>query len=238
MNFDIITLFPEMFFGPLQDGILRRARRHGRIGVRLHDLRRWGVGKHRIVDDTPYGGGGGMVLKPEPFFDAVDWIKARYPAENDRIVLLSPQGAKLSHSRAKEMTRFDRVILLCGRYEGVDERVRTSLADEEMSVGDVVLSGGELPAMLVVGAVSRFVSGVLGRSEAADFDSFANGQLDYPYYTRPAEFREERVPECLLSGDHGAIMEWRARMALEATRSKRPDLLERGGARNGSVREG
>lgn len=230
MNFDIITLVPEMFFGPLQDGILRRARRTGRVGVRLHDLRRWGVGKHRLVDDTPYGGGGGMVLKPEPFFDAVDWIRERYPAQNDRVVLLSPQGAKLSHASAKGMADYDRVILLCGRYEGVDERVRKSLADEEMSVGDLVLSGGELPAMLAVGAVSRFVSGVLGRSEAADFDSFANGRLDYPYYTRPAEFREERVPECLLSGDHAAIAKWRERMALEATRSKRPDLLERGGA--------
>ena len=231
MIFDIITLFPGMFFGPLQDGMLSRARRSGAASVRIHDLRRWGVGPHRQVDDTPYGGGGGMILKPEPLFDAVDWIRERYPAASSRVVLLSPQGARLGHDSAKRLAGHARLILLCGRYEGVDERVREVLADEELSVGDVVFTGGELPACLVVNAVSRFVPGVLGRPEAAEWDSFAHGRLDSPYYTRPAEFRGWRVPEVLTSGDHGAIVRWREERALEATRTKRPDLLLRDGSR-------
>jgi tRNA (guanine37-N1)-methyltransferase len=169
-----------------------------------------------------------MILKPEPLFDAVAWIRERYPAGNERVVLLSPQGARLDHGQAERLAGVDRVILLCGRYEGVDERVRLGLADEELSIGDLVVSGGELPALVAIGAVSRFVSGVLGRSEAASFDSFAEGLLDSPYYTRPAEFQGHRVPEVLLSGDHGAIARWRGEMAREATRTKRPDLLQRG----------
>jgi len=228
--FDVVTLFPGMFFGPLQDSILARSRRKGRVGVRIHDLRRWGRGSHRLVDDTPYGGGGGMILKPEPIFDAVDWIRQRYPSENDLVVLLSPQGRRLGHEQARELSTFDRILLLCGRYEGVDERVREGLADRELSVGDMVVTGGELPAMVAIDAISRFVQGVLGRSEAAEQDSFADGQLDSPYYTRPPEFRGMRVPEVLLSGDHGAVARWRAEKAREATRTKRPDLLESGGS--------
>jgi tRNA (guanine37-N1)-methyltransferase len=167
-----------------------------------------------------------MILRPEPLFGAVEWIRERYPVAGDRVILLSPQGRKLTHPVAKELAGLSRIILLCGRYEGIDERVRRDLADEELSVGDVVLTGGELPAMMVIDAVSRFVPGVLGRSEAADFDSFAEGLLDSPYYTRPAVFRGERVPEVLLSGDHGAVARWRAEQAREATRQKRPDLLE------------
>lgn len=230
MTFDVVTLFPGMFAGPLLDSMLARARRTGRVAVRVHDLRRFGVGPHRQVDDAPYGGGGGMVLRPEPLFDAVEWIRRRHPAVGDRIVLLSPQGTRMGHDGARRLAGYDRLVLLCGRYEGVDERVREGLADEELSIGDTVLTGGEIPALVVIDAVSRFVPGVLGRAEAAHEDSFADGRLDSPYYTRPAEFRGRTVPEVLLSGDHQAIARWRARKALEATKTKRPDLLEEGGS--------
>jgi tRNA (guanine37-N1)-methyltransferase len=228
MRFDVVTMFPGMFGGPLQESILARARKSGRVAVRLHDLRRWGIGPHRQVDDAPYGGGGGMILRPEPLFRATEWIRERYPVHPDRVVLLSPQGRPLCHEEAKRLAGYRRLILLCGRYEGVDERVREGLAEEELSIGDVVLTGGELPAMMVIDAVSRFVQGVLGSAEAAEKDSFAKGGLDSPYYTRPARFREWEVPEVLRSGDHGAIARWREEKAREATRSKRPDLLERG----------
>jgi tRNA (guanine37-N1)-methyltransferase len=224
---DVVTLFPGMFFGPLESGVLARARRSDLVAVRIHDLRRWGIGRHRVVDDTPYGGGGGMILRAEPLFDAVEWIRGRYPVEQDRVVLLSPQGAPLNHGGARRLAGYERLILLCGRYEGVDERVREGLADEELSIGDLVLTGGELPALMVADAVFRFIPGVLGGATPAENDSFANGLLESPYYTRPVEFRGQRVPEVLLSGDHGAIARWRAEMALEVTRIKRPDLLER-----------
>ncbi len=226
MIFDVVTLFPGLFAGGLQESILGRARRAGTVAVRLHDLRRWGVGRHRQVDDTPYGGGGGMVLRPEPFFAAVDWVRREYPAAHDRVVLLSPQGSKLGHSSAKRLAGFERVILLCGRYEGFDERVREGLADEELSIGDMVLTGGELPALVAIDAISRFIPGVLGREQAAEEDSFARGQLDSPYYTRPPVFRGRAVPEVLLSGDHRAIARWREETARQATRTKRPDLLK------------
>jgi tRNA (guanine37-N1)-methyltransferase len=224
---DIVTLFPSMFFGPLDSGVLGRARRNGHVAIRLHDLRRWGIGRQRQVDDTPYGGGGGMVLRPEPLYGAVEWIRSTYPALRERVILLSPQGRKLNHEKARELAGLERVILLCGRYEGVDERVREGLADEEMSIGDLVLTGGELPAMMVTDAVARFIPGVLGQSGAAETESFADGLLESPYYTRPVEFRGLRVPDVLTSGDHGAIARWRAERAHEATRSKRPDLLDR-----------
>jgi tRNA (guanine37-N1)-methyltransferase len=230
MIVDVVTLFPGAFLGPLGEGILARARRVGMVSFRLHDLRRWGVGTHREVDDAPFGGGGGMVLKPEPFFEAVDWIRERYPAARDRVVLLSPQGGQLGHDVARRLSALDRLILLCGRYEGVDERVREGLADEELSVGDVVLTGGELPAMAVIDAVSRFVPGVLGRGEAAEQDSFAHGLLDFPHYTRPTRYRGREVPEVLRGGAHGAIDRWRSEKALMATKTKRPDLLRAGGA--------
>jgi tRNA (guanine37-N1)-methyltransferase len=237
--FDVATLFPSMFFGPLQESILARARRSGKVGVRVHDLRRWGVGPHAQVDGAPYGGGGGMILKPEPMYEAVDWIRERYPEKSDRVILLSPQGAKLGHHSAKRLAGTGRLILLCGRYEGIDERVREGLADEELSVGDVVLTGGELPALIVIDAVSRFVPGVLGRAEAAYEDSFAEGRLDSPYYTRPVNYRGRGVPEVLLSGDHAAIARWRAERSREATRVKRPDLLEEGSSQGaGSARGG
>jgi tRNA (guanine37-N1)-methyltransferase len=229
---DVVTLFPAMFHGMLCGGVVARARRAGRVGVRIHDLRRWGVGPHRQVDDAPYGGGGGMILRPEPLFAAVEWIREQLPAVDDRVILLSPQGARLGHELARDLGSVERLILLCGHYEGVDERVREGLAAEEVSIGDVVLSGGELPAMILMDAVSRFIPGVLGQSGAAETDSFAHGLLESPYYTRPAEFRGRSVPAVLQSGDHGAIARWRARESRAATRTTRPDLLERGGAQS------
>ena len=227
MNFDVLTLFPGMFQGPLDEGILARARAAGRIGVRVHDLRRFGVGPHRQVDDAPFGGGPGMVLKPEPFFDGVEWIRGRYPAARERVVLLSPQGVPLDHDRAVALASFERLILLCGRYEGLDERVREGLVDEEIAVGEAVVTGGELPAMMLIDAVARQVEGVLGNEASAASESFRGGELDHPCYTRPAAYRDREVPPVLLSGDHGAIARWRREAARAATRTKRPDLLNR-----------
>ncbi|HZN54651.1 MAG TPA: tRNA (guanosine(37)-N1)-methyltransferase TrmD [Candidatus Polarisedimenticolaceae bacterium] len=225
MTFDVVTLFPAMFQGPLDDGLLARARRSGRVAVRVHDLRRFGVGPQRQVDDAPFGGGPGMVLKPEPFFDAVAWIRTRYPVARERVILLSPQGGPFDQAAAARLAAYDRIVLLCGRYEGVDERVREGLADEEISTGDVVLTGGELPAMMVVDGVSRLVPGVLGNAASIESESFTAGGLDFPSYTRPAEFRGRSVPPVLLSGDHGAIARWREERATDATRAKRPDLI-------------
>ena len=224
MTFDVVTLFPGVFVGPLAQGVLGRARKSGAVAVRVHDLRRWGVGPARQVDDATFGGGGGMVLRPEPLFEAVDWLRRALPSPRERVVLLSPQGEALDHASARRLAGYDRVILICGRYEGVDERVREGLADEELRVGDAVLAGGEVPAMAVVEAASRFVPGVLGRSEAADRDSFENDELDFPHYTRPASYRGMDVPAVLLSGDHGEVERWRSAKAREVTLAKRPDL--------------
>jgi tRNA (guanine37-N1)-methyltransferase len=228
MTFDLVTAFPGVFLGTLEEGVLARARRRGVFGARVHDLRRFGIGPHRQLDDTPYGGGAGMVMKPEPFFEAVRWVRDRWPAENERVVLLSPQGTRFDHAHAARLARTDRVILLCGRYEGIDERVREGLADEELSVGDFVVSGGEIPALLVLDAVARLVPGVLGNEESAAFDSFAEGRLDHPHWTRPAEYRGMRVPDVLLSGDHEAVRRFREERSWEATRAKRPDLMQKG----------
>lgn len=226
MNFDVVTLFPGMFQGPLDDGMLARARRAGRVGVRVHDLRRFGAGPHRQVDDAPFGGGPGMVLKPEPFFDAVSWVRTRFPSSNERVILLSPQGRPFDHAAASRLAALDRVVLLCGRYEGVDDRVRAGLADEEISTGDVVLTGGELPALMIIDAVARLVPGVLGNAESAAAESFASGLLDFPSFTRPATYRGLPVPPVLLSGDHTAIARWRQESARETTLKKRPDLMD------------
>ncbi len=223
--FDVVTLFPGMFGGPMDDGMLARARRNSLVSIRLHDLRTWGVGKHRMVDDTPFGGGGGMILKPEPMFEAVESIRNRYPVQEDQVVMMTPRGGTLDYDLVTELSRFRRLILLCGRYEGIDERVRERLVDREVSIGDYVLTGGELPAMVLIDAVSRFIPGVLGREEAAERDSFSEKMLDYPQYTRPRVYRGEAVPEVLFSGNHREIEHWRRERALQATRSRRPDLL-------------
>jgi len=225
MDFDIITAFPGMFDGPLSQSIVQRARDAGLVRIRLHDLRDYSEDRHRKVDDVPYGGGGGMVLMPGPLFAAVEAVKGRHPAGSSRVVLLCPQGTRYDQTQARRLGVYDRLILICGHYEGVDERVREHLADESISIGDYVLTGGEIPAMVLVDSLTRLVPGALGDAEAAERDTFSNEGFDYPQYTRPADFRGHKVPDVLLSGHHGRIAEWRRARALEETARKRPDLL-------------
>jgi len=224
MRFDVLTLFPEMFSGPLDQSILKRAQDASLIEVALHQLRDWATDKHHTVDAYPFGGGPGMVMKPDPLFAAVEAIQplAQPAAE---VVLLTPQGRRLDSELVRELAAIPRLLLICGRYEGVDERVRQHLVDREVSVGDVVVSGGELPAMLLIDAVSRRIPGVLGAEDALSEESFDEHLLEYPQYTRPAEFREWAVPPVLLSGHHGEVERWRRRQRLLRTRARRPDLL-------------
>jgi tRNA (guanine37-N1)-methyltransferase len=212
-----------MFRGPLEESLVRRAQERGLVTIRVHDLRAYTRDRHRVVDDVPYGGGAGMVLKPEPVFAAVEALMAG--RADSRVVLLSPQGQRLTHQVALEFAARDHLILLCGRYEGFDERIRTALATDEVSIGDVVLSGGELAALVVLEAVVRLVPGVVGAEASVRMDSFYGGLLDYPQYTRPASFRGLAVPPVLLSGDHERIRRWRRKEALRRTRARRPDLL-------------
>jgi tRNA (guanine37-N1)-methyltransferase len=221
MRIDVVTLFPAMFPGPLSESMLRLAQERGAVEIRVIDLRDYTEGRHRVADDSPFGGGGGMVLKPEPLFRAVEALRG--PAT--RVVLLDPQGVTFTQETASRLARQPHLVLLCGHYEGVDERVRVHLADEEISIGDYVLTGGELPALVVLDAVARLQPGVLGNAEALGRDSFAAGRLDHPQYTRPAEFRGLSVPDVLLSGDHAAIAGWRRREALRRTADRRPDLF-------------
>ncbi len=227
MRIDVLTLFPGMFSGPLDESILMRARESGLLDVRVHDLRPFGIGRHRVADDSPYGGGAGMVMRPEPLHAAFETIVGAYGAPKAaHVIFMTPQGAPLSHERAEALSRMDRLALLCGRYEGVDERARRMWVDEEISIGDYVLTGGELPAMVLIDAVVRLIPGALGNAASAPNDSFANGILDHPHYTRPEEFMGLRVPDILLSGNHAAIEQWRRRQALRRTLRRRPDLLE------------
>ena len=227
LRFDIFTLFPGMFCGPLDESILSRAAARGLISIALHNIRDYTCDKHHITDDIPYGGGGGMVMKPDPIFAAVEAALA--DEINDRhdlpIVLLSPQGRPFTHAVALELSHFDQIALICGRYEGVDERVREHLVTDEISIGDYVLTGGELAAMVVVDAVTRLLPGVLGDPGARFDDSHAHGLLEGPHYTRPASFRGWEVPEVLRSGDHGATARWRREQAIKRTWERRPDLL-------------
>lgn len=240
MTFDVITIFPGFFGSILDHGLLKRALAGGQIEVRLHDLRDYTKDRHRTVDDRPYGGGPGMVFKPEPLFLAVEALKGDPAAERFPVVLLSPQGRLLRQAVVQELAKETRIVLICGRYEGVDERVASDLATDELSIGDYVLSGGELAAAVVIEAVTRLLPGVLGNEESREQDSFTpsiaagrqdatnraqHGLLDFPQYTRPADFRGLRVPEVLLSGDHQEIRQWRHRQALIRTWRKRPDLL-------------
>lgn len=223
MRFDIFTLFPEMFAGVFDESILKRARDAHLIDIGLHDIRDYAEGKHRITDDYPYAGGGGMVMKPEPIFAAVEAVLGAPPQVP--VILLSPQGRVFNQNIAYELAQQPHLALICGHYEGVDERVREHLATDEISIGDYVLTGGEIPAMIIVDAVARLIPGVLGDPAAARQDSHASGLLEGPHYTRPAEFRGWRVPEALLSGNHAQIAKWRRREALRRTFERRPDLL-------------
>jgi tRNA (guanine37-N1)-methyltransferase len=225
MKFDIVTIFPKMVEGPLAEGIVGRAIARGILNVAVHDLRRFTTDRHRTVDDMPFGGGPGMVLKPEPLFEAVDAI-TRERGKPSAVILASPDGKRFDHAEAVRLSELDHIVILCGRYEGVDARVRQHLATEELSIGDYVLSGGELPALVIVDAVARLVPDVVGDKESVERDTFVRGLLDYPQYTRPASFRGLEVPSVLLSGHHAAIERWRRRQALARTYEARPEMLE------------
>jgi tRNA (guanine37-N1)-methyltransferase len=223
MRFDILTLFPGMFASPFEESILGRAIEKGLIQIRIVNIRDFALDKHQVVDDAPYGGGQGMVMKVEPIARAVEEVKSGDASA--RVIYLTPQGKPFDQERAKELASYPRLILLCGRYEGIDERVRERFVDEEISIGDYVLTGGELAAMVVVDAVSRLLPGVLGSDRSAAEDSFFNSLLEYPQYTRPFEYRGSEVPEVLVSGNHQSIAQWRRKEALRRTRLQRPDLL-------------
>lgn len=224
MEIDVLTLFPAMFEA-LDHSIFKRAKERGLVVFRAWDIRDFATDRHRTVDDTPYGGGAGMVIKPEPVHRALLAAAQSSSRPADRVILMSPQGRRFSQEIAWELAREQRLILICGHYEGVDERVRTKLATDEISIGDYVLTGGELAAMVVIDAVVRLVPGVLGSDESAKFDSFGDGLLEHPHYTRPREYLGESVPEVLLSGDHQAIARWRRKESLRRTKVRRPDLL-------------
>jgi tRNA (guanine37-N1)-methyltransferase len=225
IRFDILTLFPEMFDSPFGFSILKRAAEKGLLETCLHNIRDFAEDKHRITDDAPYGGGGGMVMKVEPIDRALKSIVGE--RHNDLIVLLTPQGKPFNQACAEELSSYSRIVLVCGHYEGVDERVRTHLVDREISIGDYILTGGELSAMVVVEAVARLIPGVLGNNESASMDSFSDGLLEYPHYTRPADYKGMKVPEVLVSGNHREILGWRRRESLKRTALKRPDLLKK-----------
>jgi tRNA (guanine37-N1)-methyltransferase len=232
MQFDVFTLLPEVFPSYLETSILKRARERGLIEVRLHNIRDYTHDRHHTTDDTPFGGGGGMVMKPEPVFEALESVLEMAPppsgpaaASNIPIILLTPQGRVFDQAIATELSQHARIALLCGRYEGVDERIREHLVTDEISIGDYVLTGGELPALILIDAVARLLPDVLGDPTGAQDDSHAMGLLEYPHYTRPAEFRGWKTPDVLLSGDHGKIEKWRRQQALQRTFRKRPDML-------------
>lgn len=231
MRVDVITIFPEMLRSPLEHSILQRAQASGRLQVHLHDLRQYSTQRHRQVDDAPFGGGAGMVMRPEPFFAAVEALRSSAAESGEplpeRVILLTPVGRRFCQEVAAELASAPRLVLLCGRYEGIDERVHRHLATDELSIGDFVLTGGELAALVVIDAVSRLLPGVLGKGESAAADTFSEHLLEHPHYTRPATFREWSIPEVLLSGNHGAIARWRREQSLHRTLARRRDLFLR-----------
>ena len=231
MQFEVFTLLPEVFPPYLESSIIQRARQRGLVSVNVHNIRDYTHDKHHMTDDTPYGGGGGMVMKPEPVFEAIETVLELDPHRTQSelappIIMLTPQGRVFTQAIAEELSHYGKIALLCGRYEGMDERIREHLVTDEISIGDYVLTGGELPALILIDAVSRLIPGVLGDPTGAEDDSHATGLLEYPHYTRPPEFRGWKVPEILLSGDHGKIEKWRRIQAILRTRTRRPDMLE------------
>ena len=232
MQFEVFTLLPEVFPSYLESSIIKRARQNGLLTVNVHNIRDYTHDKHHMTDDTPYGGGGGMVMKPEPVFEAVETVLRLDPHQSPPkpatpIILLTPQGRVFTQTVADELFRHETIALICGRYEGIDERVRERLVTDEISIGDYVLTGGELPALILIDAISRLIPGVLGDPDGATDDSHATGLLEYPHYTRPPEYRGWGVPEVLLSGDHGKVAQWRRQQSLLRTMAKRPDLLDK-----------
>ena len=221
MKIDVLTLFPAMFAGPLDESIIKRAREAGLLDLKIHNLRDFAHDRHKTVDDRPFGGGPGMLLKPEPIFEAVEALKR----ERTRVILVSPSGRTFNQAIARELAQLDDLLMISGHYEGFDERVREQLADDELSIGDYVLTNGALPVMVIVDAVTRLLPGVLGDDESAQEESFSHGLLEYPQYTRPATFRGMAVPEILLSGNHAEIAKWRAEQSTLRTKERRPDLL-------------
>jgi tRNA (guanine37-N1)-methyltransferase len=222
MKIDVLTLFPAMFAGPLDESIIMRARKSGLLELKIHQMRDWTHDRHKTMDDRPFGGGPGMLLKPEPLFEAVESLKR----EKTRVILLSPAGRKFNQAIARELAQQEDLLLVTGHYEGFDERVRETLADDELSIGDYVLTNGALPAMVVIDAVTRLLPGVLGDDESSHDESFSHGLLEYPQYTRPAEFRGMKVPEILVSGNHAEIEKWRREQAKLRTEKQRPDLMK------------
>jgi tRNA (guanine37-N1)-methyltransferase len=222
MKIDVLTLFPAMFAGPLDESIVKRAREEGLLDLKIHNLRDWTHDRHKTVDDRPFGGGPGMLLKVEPLFEAIKSLQR----DKTRVILFSPSGRKFDQSIARELALAEDLLLVCGSYEGFDERVREGLADDELSIGDYVLTNGALPAMVVIDTVARLLPGVLGDDESSHDESFSAGLLEYPQYTRPAEFRGMKVPKVLLSGNHADIEKWRREQAKLRTQKQRPDLLK------------
>lgn len=228
MRFDVLTLFPDLVRGILSESIIGRAQRAGYLSVHAHNIRDWSEDKNRRVDDTPYGGGMGMLMAAPPVYNCYDAVRSMAPEMKTRVIYMSPKGKVLTQTRAKELKEeYERLIILCGHYEGIDQRVLDEIVDEEISVGDYVLTGGELPACILVDCVSRLIDGVLASAECYENESIASGLLEYPQYTRPYEFHGVKVPDILLSGHHAKISEWRASEALRLTMEKRPDLLEK-----------
>ena len=221
MKIDVLTLFPAMFAGPLDESIIKRAREAGLLDLKVHNLRDYAHDRHKTVDDRPFGGGPGMLLKPEPIFEAVESLKR----ERTRVILVSPSGRTFNQAIARELAQVDDLLMISGHYEGFDERVREKLADDELSIGDYVLTNGALPAMVIIDAVTRLLPGALGDDTSSLEESFSHGLLEYPQYTRPADFQGMKVPEVLLSGNHAEIAKWRAEQSRQRTKERRPDLL-------------